>query len=77
LVPQYSNSIARINNELGGLIEYMKTGILHSFSMQMDTLQIKKEEEEKALDIYCPKCTKKHPRNECLVDLIDVCRICE
>jgi len=59
LVPQYSNSIARINNELGGLIEYMKIGILHSFSMQMDTLQIKKEEEEKALDIYCPKCTKK------------------
>jgi hypothetical protein len=29
------------------------------------------------LAIYFPKCTKKHPINECPLDLIDVCGICE
>jgi hypothetical protein len=79
LVPQSSNPTTHIKNELRGLIEDMKTDILHSLSMQMDTLQIKKkhEETEKALVVYYPKCTKKHPRNECPLDLIDVCGICK
>jgi hypothetical protein len=79
LVSQCSNPITHINNELGGLIENMKIDILHSLSMQIYALQIKKkqEEEEKALVVYCPKCTKNPPRNECHLDLIYVCGICE
>jgi hypothetical protein len=47
--------------------------------MKMGTMQIKKkqEEEEKKLAIFCPKCTKRHPRNECPLDLIDACGICK
>ena len=74
LASQSFNPTNNIKNELGGLIEDMKTDILHSLAMQMDTMQIKKkwEEGEKALVVYCLKCTKKHPRNECPFDLIDV-----
>jgi hypothetical protein len=45
-VPQYSNPTTHINNELGGLIEDIKTNILHSLAMQMDTLHINKKHEE-------------------------------
>jgi hypothetical protein len=38
LVSQSSNPTTHIKNELGGLIEDMKTDILHSLAMQMDTL---------------------------------------
>jgi hypothetical protein len=57
----------------------MKIDVLHSFLIQMDNFHIKKrhEESKNALVVYCPKCTKKHPRNECPLDLIDVCGICE
>ena len=57
----------------------MKTDIFHSVSMKMDTLQIKEKQEEleNTLVVYCPKCTKKHPRNEFHLYLIDVCGICE
>jgi hypothetical protein len=57
----------------------MKTYILLSLSMQMDTLQIKKKREKskKEFAIYCPKCTKKHPRNECPLYLIYHFGICE
>jgi hypothetical protein len=66
MVTQYSNPAILIKNEIGGLLEDMKIDILHSLSMQMDTLQIKKKQEEveKALAIFFPKCTKRHPRNE-------------
>ena len=37
LASQYSNPTTHIKNELGGLIEAMKTDILHSLAMQMDT----------------------------------------
>jgi hypothetical protein len=42
LVSQSSNPTTHIKNELEGLIEDMKTDILHSLSMQMDNLQIKR-----------------------------------
>jgi len=29
------------------------------------------------LAIYCPKCIKNHPRNECPLDLTDIFGICE
>jgi len=45
----------------------------------MDTLQMKKKQEEakRALAIFCPKCTKKHPMNECPLSNVKVCAICE
>jgi hypothetical protein len=57
----------------------MTTNIFHCLSIKMDMLQIKKkqEEAEKALAIYLPKCTKRHPRNECPQEFIYVCGICE
>ena len=57
----------------------MKIDILHSLSMQMDTLQIKNKHEEanKELFLYCSTCMKKNNRNECPSDLINVCCICE
>jgi len=79
LVPQYSNPTAHIKNELLGLIEDTKIDILHALAMQMDNLCIKKKRKEakKELFVYFPKFTKKHPRNEFPLDLIDVCGICE
>jgi len=47
--------------------------------MQKDTLHIKrkKEEEERALAIFLPICTRRHPRNECPLKFIEVCSVCE
>lgn len=47
--------------------------------MQMDTLRIqrKQEEAERALAIFCLRCTRKHPRNECPLHSIEVCLVCE
>lgn len=47
--------------------------------MQMDTLQIQKkqEQDERALAIFCPRCTRKHPRNECPLHSVKVCFVYE
>jgi hypothetical protein len=49
--------------ELGNLLENFKTDILGNLSSKLDTLNIKrKQEEENAiLSIFCPRCRKKHP----------------
>jgi len=62
-----TNTTGVIKAEIGNLIEDMKTEILNYLSMQLDTLQIKRKQEEnnKFLAILCPRCTKKHPINEC------------
>jgi len=46
-----------------------------TIAMQMDTLRIRKkqEEAERALAIFCPRCIRKHPRNECPLHSIEVC----
>jgi len=41
LISPFSNPVTNIKNELGGLIEDMKTYILHSSEFQMDTMHIK------------------------------------
>jgi len=45
----------------------------------MDTLHIKRKEEEveRALDIFCPRCTRRHPQNECPLSSIEVFSVCE
>ena len=44
------------------MLEDMKTEILNSLALQMNTMQLKMEREdvEKALVVICPKCRKKH-----------------
>jgi hypothetical protein len=35
-----------------------------------------REETEQALAIFCLRCRMEHPRKECPLDQIEVCRIC-
>lgn len=41
----------------------------------MDILQIKRKQEEveRALAIFFPRCTNRHPRHECPLNVIEVC----
>ena len=45
----------------------------------MDSLRIKRkqEEAERAFAIFCPKCTRKHPRKEFPLNSIEVCLVYE
>ena len=47
--------------------------------MQLDTLLIRRKQEgaKSALVIFYPRCTRKHPRNECPMHSLEVCFICE
>jgi len=74
-----SSSTTSIKNEIGNMLEDFKSEILHTFSLQMDTMQIKRRQEEakRALAIFFPKCTRRHPRNECPLNVIEVCSVCE
>jgi hypothetical protein len=44
------------------MLKDLKAKIIHSLAMKMDTMQLnmKREEVEKSLVIFCPKCRKKH-----------------
>jgi hypothetical protein len=61
------------------MLDNFKTDILSSLSSQLDTFQAKKNKEEVnlALVIFCSRCRKKHPLQECPLDSIEVCVICE
>ena len=56
-----------IKHEIGNILEDFKSDMLHTFSLKMDTMWVKRkqEEAERALAIFYPRCTRKHPRNEC------------
>jgi len=53
--------------------------MLQTLAMQMDTLHIKRkqEEAERALAIFFPRCTRRHPKNEFPLNSIEVCLVCE
>ena len=72
-----SNSIPRGQYE--NLMEDFKSEMRQYLSMQMDTLWIQRKQEkaERALAIFCARCTRKHPRNECPLHSIEVCFVCE
>lgn len=74
-----SPSTTSIEREIGNMLEDFKSEMLHTFSMQMDTLQIKMklEEVKRALAIFCPRCTKRHPSNECPLNVIEFFLVCE
>ena len=65
--------------ECENMLEYFKSDMRQFLAMQMDTLRIqrKQEEAERALAIFFPRCTRKHPNNECPLHSIEVCFVCE
>jgi len=74
-----SSSNSSIICEIGNMLEDFKSEMLQNLAMQMDTLHIKRkqEEAERALAIFCPRCTRRHPWNECPLNSIEVCLVCE
>ena len=60
-------------------MEDLKSEMRQTIAMQLDTFRIqqKKEEAERALAIFCPRCTRKHPKNECPLHSVEVCFACE
>jgi hypothetical protein len=72
---QSSGTVTRI--ELGNLLENFKTYILSTISNQLDTLKLKKKQEEEiVLAIFCPRCRKKHGEKECPLNVIEICGLC-
>jgi len=45
MVSLFSSSFVLTNNEIGGMLEDMKTKILHSLALYLDKLQVKKKRE--------------------------------
>jgi len=74
-----SSSNSSIKGEIGNIMEDFKSETLQTLAMQMDTLHMKRkqEEAERALAIFFPRCTRRHPRNECPLNSIEVCSVCE
>jgi len=74
-----SSSNSSIKGENGNMLEDFKSEMLQTLAMQMDTLHIKRKQEEakRALAIFFPRCTRRHPRNECPLNSIEVCSVCE
>jgi hypothetical protein len=71
-----SGGVTRV--ELGNLLDNFKTDLLGTIGSQLDTLKIKRKQEEEnpVLSIFCPKCRKRHPLRECPLDNVPVCAIC-
>ena len=71
-----SGGVTRV--ELGNLLDNFKTDLLGTIGSQLDTLKIKRKQEDEnpVLSIFCPKCRKRHPLRECPLDNISVCAIC-
>lgn len=70
----YSPSTTSIKNEIGNMFEDFKSEMLHTFDFRMDTMQIKRKEgeSERALASFYPECTRRHPINECPLNVIKV-----
>lgn len=61
--------------ELGNLLEYFKTKFLGTLSSQLDTLKLKKKQEEEnaTLVIFCHQHRKKNPSKDCPLNNVRVC----
>ena len=57
----WSSSNTSIKSEIGNMLEDFKSEIFHTLSIQMDTIQIKRkrEEAERALVVFYPRCTRR------------------
>ena len=71
-----SRGVTRI--ELENLLENFKIDILGTLSSQLDTIKVKKKQEEEnpTLSIFFSKCRKRHPLKECPLNTISICGIC-
>jgi hypothetical protein len=76
LKPISSGGIIRV--KMGNLLDNFKIYILRTIGSQLDTLKIKKkqEEENETMSIYCPRCRRKHSSREFPLDNISVCGFC-
>jgi len=63
-----------IKGEIGNMLKDIKSEKLQILAMHIKRRQ---DEEERALVIFCPRCTNRHPSNECPLNSIKVCSICE
>ena len=66
-------------HEFANEMEDLNGEMRQAIAMQLDTFRIqqKKQEAESALAIFCPRCTRKHPKNECPLHSVEVCFVCE
>lgn len=74
-----SSSNSSLKGEIGNMLEDFKSEILQILVLQLDTMNIKRKpkEEERALAIFFPRCTRRHPRNECRLNCIKIFLACE
>jgi len=74
-----SSSNSSIKGEIGNMLEDLKSEMLQTLSLQLDIMNIerKQEEAEMALAIFCPRCTRRNPMNECPLNCIEICLVCE
>ena len=79
LMASTSSSNSSIKGETGNIPEDFKSEMLQTLALQLDTMNIKRkqEEAERALAIFCLRCTRRHPRNECPLNCIKICSVCE
>lgn len=61
------SSNSSIKDEIGDMWEDCKSEVRQMLAMH---IKIYREEAERALAIFCPRCTRKHPRNECPLNSI-------
>jgi hypothetical protein len=63
--------------ELGNFLEYFKIEILGTLSSQLDTIKIKKKQEEEnvALTSFCHQCKKMHPPRDFPINSVHICDI--
>ena len=72
-----SSTLSKI--EFSNQMEDFKSEMRQFLAMQLDILRIHRNHEkaERALAIFCPRCTRKHPGNECPMHSLEVCFVCE
>ena len=51
---------------------------MSSISLEIDVLRVKQKKvvEDLTLGVFCPRCRKKHPLKECLLNKVEVCQLC-
>jgi len=72
-----SSSNSSIKGEIGNMLEYFKSEMLQTLSLHMETMHIKRNQEEagRPLAIFYLRC--RHPRNEFPLNSIEIHSICE
>jgi len=68
------SSNSSLRGEFENMMEDFKSEMRQILAMH---IKRKQEETERALAIFFPRCTRKHPRNECPLHSIEVCFVCE